>query len=93
VGAVEDEVAVLVGGHNYGVSLLAFRFHALAEPNQPVFVVGLVQDQALKVHQSQVSEGGDHAAIRRFSKRMGCSEGGIRLQVSGFRKKDLMPVA
>jgi hypothetical protein len=64
MGAVEDEVTVLVRGYNYGVALLTFRSHAISQAGKAVFVVGLVQDQALQVHQSQVSEGGDHAAIR-----------------------------
>ena len=73
VGAVEDEVAVLVRRHDYGVSLLALRFHALSQSNQPVFVVGLVQDQAPEVHQSQVSEGGDHDERLRGSEKRGVS--------------------
>ena len=67
VGAVEDQVAVLVGGYYYWVSLLTFRFHAFAQAGQAVFVVGLVQDQAVKIHESQVSEGGDHAALREVT--------------------------
>ena len=50
VGAIEDEVTVHVRGYYHGVALLTFCFHALPQAGQAVFVVGLVQDQALKIH-------------------------------------------
>ena len=54
VGAVENEVAVLVRGDYYGVSLLAFRFHAFSQAGQPVFVVSLVQDEVSQPHEAEV---------------------------------------
>jgi len=49
VGAVEDEVTVLVRGDYYGVALLPFGFHALSQTGQAVFVVGFMEDEAIEV--------------------------------------------
>ena len=48
VGAVEDEVTVFVRGDYYGVSLLAFGFHALPQTGQAVFIVGFVEDKTAR---------------------------------------------
>jgi len=42
--------------------LLAFFLHALSKAGQAIFVVGLVQDQAPEINESQIFERGDHAA-------------------------------
>ena len=54
MGAVEDQVAVLEGGDYHGVALLPFGLDAVAQAGEPLLVVGLVQDQALWLHQAQV---------------------------------------
>ena len=71
VGAVEDEVAVLVRGDYYGVALLAFGFMRSRRRVSRSSSWASCRIRHSKVHQTQVSEGGDHAA-----------EGGRPLEVS-----------
>jgi hypothetical protein len=60
VGAVEDEVTVFVRGDYYGVALLTLCFDAPAQAVQPIFIVGLMEDEAIEVDEKEVFEGGDH---------------------------------
>ena len=50
MGAVEDEVTILVPGDYYGVALLPFRFHTFSQKDQTVFIVSFVQKKALEVY-------------------------------------------
>jgi len=56
VGAVEDEVTILVRADNYGIALLPFGFDAPPQAVQPVFIVGFVEDEAFEVYQTKVFE-------------------------------------
>jgi hypothetical protein len=59
VGTVEDEVAILVRGDYDGVALLAFGLDSSPQTRQAVFVMRLVEDQAIQLNQTEVFEGGD----------------------------------
>jgi hypothetical protein len=59
VGAVEDQVAIPVRGDYYRVALFSFGLDAPSQSGQAVFVVGLVEDKTLRVHQAKVFERGD----------------------------------
>ena len=61
MGAVEDQVAVLEGGDYHGVALLPFRLDTVAKAGEALLIVGLVEDQALRLHQAQVVKRGDQA--------------------------------
>jgi hypothetical protein len=60
VGAVEDEVTVFVRGDYYRVALLTLFLDATAQTGQAVFIVGLMEDEAIEVDEEEVFEGGDH---------------------------------
>jgi len=60
VGAVEDEVAAFMRGDYDGVALLPFGLDAPPQAVQPVFIVGLMEDEAIEVDEEEVFEGGDH---------------------------------
>ena len=59
MGTVEDQVAVLVRGYYYGVALFPFTLDAPPQTVQAVFIVGLVKDKTLQLHQAKVFERGD----------------------------------
>jgi hypothetical protein len=63
VGAVEDEVTILVRGDYYRVALLPFGFDASPQAGKTTFIVGFVEDKTPGVDKEEVFEGGDHVLV------------------------------
>jgi hypothetical protein len=64
VGAVEEEIPIRVGGDDDGVTLHALVRDILAHAGETGGVVGLVEDEARKLDDTEIVERGDHGPLK-----------------------------
>jgi hypothetical protein len=54
MGSIEDQAASVLGGDYHRVALFPLVLDALAQAQETVFVVRLVQDQVIQPHEAEV---------------------------------------
>jgi len=63
VGTVEEEISILARGNDVGVLLYGFIRNLLAHTSKTGRIVGLVEDQARKLDDTQIVKNRDHGPL------------------------------